>query len=282
LTSSNDTFITAKPQSKKLKKFISYYYFHQSDEADYQRSFIFYPHYKHALTVYKNSKTTIGKNSSVVNPSFGGKMSVLYSINKSENFKVNMNGPFQRVGIVFNPLGINHFINKPLQDIFPGFIGEFSYFGEEFNQNMKKVFLEEDFLEKIILLDEYFENKYVDFQEPVLKKAIQKLIQSNGAIKVSELSEELEIHRRTLLRLFNRHTLMSVAEYRKLVMFRQAFNYFNQNKEEINLTDVALYSMYYDQAHFIKNFKAITKETPASLLSKISHLGEEDTFWYFK
>src|SRR5690625_802644 len=155
MTTLKCNIITSKHQSMKLKKFINYYYFHHSDEADYQRSFIFYPHYKHALTVYKNSKTTIGKNSSVVNPSFGGKMSVLYSINKSENFKVNMNGPFQRVGIVFNPLGINHFINKPLQDIFPGFIGEFSYFGEEFNQNMKKVFLEGDFLDKIYLLAAY-------------------------------------------------------------------------------------------------------------------------------
>ena len=53
-------------------------------------------------------------------------------------------------------------------------------------------------------------------------------------------------------------------------------------KEKTNLTDIALFSMYYDQAHFIKHFKSITKETPNTLLSKISHLGMEDTYWYFE
>src|SRR5690625_7202703 len=109
-----------------------------------------------------------------------------------------MNVHFQRLGIVFNPLGINHFINKPLQDIFPGFIGEFSYFGEEFNQNMKKVFLEEDFLEKIFLLDEYFEDKYVDFQEEVFIKVIKILIEYTGAFNVSEIYAILHINRRKL------------------------------------------------------------------------------------
>src|SRR5690625_5977188 len=104
MTTLKCNIITSKHQSMKLKKFINYYYFHHSDEADYQRSFIFYPHYKHALTVYKNSKTTIGKNSSVVNPSFGGKMSVLYYINKSKNFIVNIKRHFKNISIIFYSL----------------------------------------------------------------------------------------------------------------------------------------------------------------------------------
>src|SRR5690606_24602828 len=135
---------------------------------------------------------------------------------------------------------------------------------------------------KVSLLDDFFEKRYIPFNEPVLKKSVKEIITSNGAVKVSELSEEMDISRKTLLRLFKKHNNMSVEEYRKMVMFRQALNYFHQSKERTNLTDVALFSMYYDQAHFIKHFKSITKETPTTLLSKISHLGEEDTYWYFE
>lgn len=158
----------------------------------------------------------------------------------------------------------------------------FPHFGEEFREVLTRVFDEKDLQNKVTLLDTFFEKRFVEFDEPILKKSIKEIISTNGAIKVAELSEEVNTNRKTLLRLFKKHTNMSVEEYRKMVMFRQAFNYFHQSKEKTNLTDVALFSMYYDQAHFIKHFKSITKETPTTLLSKISHLGEEDTYWYFE
>ncbi|MBC8882682.1 AraC family transcriptional regulator [Flavobacterium piscinae] len=108
-----------------------------------------------------------------------------------------------------------------------------------------------------------------------------EIIISNGGIKVDELSKKINVNRKTLLRQFQKHVLMSVEEYRKMVMFRQAFNYFQENKNQSNLTEIALFSMYYDQAHFIKHFKAITNETPSTLLNKISKIGNEDTYWYF-
>ncbi len=282
LTQHNDTFVTIKPLSEKISRYISYYYFHASDDENYNKSFVFYPNYKHALTVYKDSKVTLTESESKVSPSEKTTIKSLYAINKSKNIKVTIKGVFDKIGIVFNPLGINFFIDKPLSEIFTTELGFFPYFGGEFTKLLAQVFDEKELQNKATLLDAFFEKRFVEFDEPILKKSIKEIISTNGAIKVSELSEKSNIHRKTLLRLFKKHTNMSVEEYRKMVMFRQALNYFHQNKETTNLTDVALFSMYYDQAHFIKHFKSITKETPTTLLSKISHLGEEDTYWYFE
>ena len=281
-SSNKNIFITAKPVSQKISKYISYYYFDQSDDENYQRDFIFYPNYKHALTAYKSSKVVLTENKSSVSPIDTNQINTFYSINKNKSIKVSIEGRYDKIGIVFNPLGINHFLKEPLQDIFPFDINLFSYFGAALNQTLEEVFTKNNVDKKATLLDSFFEKAYYDFHQPILKKAVGNIIKSNGAIKVGELSEKLNVDRRTLLRLFRRHTNMSVEEYRNMVMFRQALNYFHQNKEEANLTDVALFSMYYDQAHFIKHFKAITNETPNTLLSKISHIGEEDTYWYFK
>jgi len=281
-SSTSDVFTTIKPVSTKISRYISYYYFHNSENEDYQKRFIFYPNYKHGLTAYKNSKVVLSKNKASVTSTDSNHIEPLYSINKDKAIKVSIEGRFDKIGVVFNPLGINHFIEKPLHDIFPNDIGSLPYFGEAFKQTLKEVFTKNTIKEKVFLLDDFFEKAYNDFHQPILKKAIGNIIKSNGAIKVGELSEKLKVDRRTLLRLFRRHTNMSVEEYRKMVMFRQALNYFHQCKEKVNLTDVALFSMYYDQAHFIKHFKSITKETPTTLLSKISHIGEEDTYWYFK
>jgi len=280
--STKDIFITAKPISEKLSKYISYYYFHSSKEESYNKSFEFYPNYKHALTAYKNSQITIQNKGTLITPTEKSNIPVLYSINKNRNFKVEINGSFQKIGVVFNPLGINHFIDKDLEEIFSGEINNFTYFEEELNKVLKKVFYEDKTDKKVKLLDDFFEKKYVGFSENSLQKAIQEIITSHGTTQVTELSKKINVNRRTLLRLFKKHTTLTIKEYQKLVRFRQAFNYFNENKKEINLTDVALYSMYYDQAHFIKHFKSITKETPKTLLYKISHIGKEDTYWYFK
>lgn len=278
----NDNFITVKPLSEKINRYISYYYFHASDDENYNKSFIFYPNYKHALTAYKDSEVAITENESIINPSNKITIKPLYSINKDKSIRVNMKGRFDKIGIVFNPLGINHFIEKPLQEIFSANFDFFPHFEEDFIKFLEQVFSESRIDKKVSLLDDFFEKRFVEFDEPVLKKSVKEILSSNGAIKVSELSEEVNVNRKTLLRLFKKHTNMSVEEYRKMVMFRQALNYFHQNKETTNLTDVALFSMYYDQAHFIKHFKSITQETPATLLSKISHLGEEDTYWNFE
>lgn len=278
----NDTFITAKPISQKISRYISYYYFHASDDENYNKSFVFYPNYKHALTVYQHSEVTLTETESIVNPSEKTTIKPLYAINKNKNIKVSIKGVFNKIGVVFNPLGINFFIDKPLNEVLTSDFDFFPYFGEEFRAVLAQVFNEKELQDKVVLLDAFFENRFVAFDEPTLKKSIKEIISTNGAVKVVELSEKLNVNRKTLLRLFKKHTNMSVEEYRKMVMFRQALNYFHQNKEATNLTDVALFSMYYDQAHFIKHFKSITKETPNSLLSKISHLGEEDTYWYFE
>jgi AraC-like DNA-binding protein len=281
-TQHNESFITIKPLPEKISRYISYYYFHSSVDENYNKSFVFYPNYKHALTVYKNSEVLLANISSTVTPSKNITVRPLYTINKKKSLKVSISGCFDKIGVVFNPLGINFFINKPLNEILSSDIDYFPHFGEEFPEVLAQVFDEKDLQNKVVLLDAFFEKSFVEFDEPILKKSVKEILSSNGAIKVVELSEELNVNRKTLLRLFKKHTNMSVEEYRKMVMFRQALNYFHQNKETTNLTDVALFSMYYDQAHFIKHFKSITKETPTTLLSKISHLGEEDTYWYFE
>lgn len=281
-TQHNESFTTVKPLSEKISRYISYYYFHASDDENYNKSFVFYPNYKHALTVYQHSEVTLTETESIVNPSEKTTIKPLYAINKNKNIKVSIKGVFNKIGVVFNPLGINFFIDKPLNEVLTSDFDFFPYFGEEFRAVLAQVFNEKELQDKVVLLDAFFENRFVAFDEPTLKKSIKEIISTNGAVKVVELSEKLNVNRKTLLRLFKKHTNMSVEEYRKMVMFRQALNYFHQNKEATNLTDVALFSMYYDQAHFIKHFKSITKETPNSLLSKISHLGEEDTYWYFE
>jgi len=277
------TFVTVKPKSTLVGKYISYYYFHSSTDPGFKNNFFFYPNYNHALTVYKGSEVSFTDRSSLVLPSKDDALNCLYAINTDTNFKVSLNGIFNKIGIVFNPLGLNHFITKPLDDIFIRRFFTFDHFGDEFKTQLEKVYAEADYDNKAAMHDAFFQNKYIGFNEPVVKKAVIEILNSNGAVRVEELSEQLNVNRKTLLRLFKKHLCCSVEEYKKLVMFRNALNYSQQHRNEASLTDVALYNLYYDQAHFIKHFKSVTKLPPKTLLSNLTHLGSQGVvYWHFE
>ncbi|MFD2601947.1 helix-turn-helix domain-containing protein [Flavobacterium suzhouense] len=279
---STGNFITIKPKDEVVAKYIDYYYFHVSDDPLFTKRFFFYPNYKHAITVYKGSDVSLTEEGSVVLPSADDTILSFYSINTDQNFKVQLNGIFNKVGIVFNPLGLNHFLKEPLGNFFDQATNKLDCFGASFVKTLQSVFAERDAEAKGTVLDTFFADAFSGFNEPVVKKAVQEILNSNGSVKVDELSELLNVNRKTLLRLFKKHLCCSVEEYKKLVMFRNALNYSQAMGEEASLTDVALYSLYYDQAHYIKHFKSVTNQSPKALLSKLTKLGSQETYWYFE
>ena len=277
------TFVTVKPKNDLVGRHVSYYYFHSSTDPAFKNNFFFYPNYNHALTVYKGSEVSFTERSSLVMPSKDDTTRCLYAINTETNFKVSLNGIFNKIGVVFTPLGLNHFITKPLGEIFSRRFFTFDYFGDDLTTKLEEVYNETDYDRKAAMLDAFFESKYIGFNEPMVKKAVSEILNSNGAMRVEELSDELKVNRKTLLRLFKKHLCCSVEEYKKLVMFRNALNYSQQHRNEATLTDVALYNLYYDQAHFIKHFKSVTKLPPKTLLSNLTHLGSQGVvYWHFE
>ena len=278
---SKGSFITVRPKDPLVAKYIDYYYFHFEKDNSFHSRFSFYPNYKHALTIYKDSDVETGSYGSVVTPSKHTNYSVFYSINTSKNMSVDIKGAFSKIGVVFYPLGINHFVSKPMAEVFTRGVSAFTYFGSALENAIIKVYKEPETDKKAILLDSFFASVYCGFDEAIVKTAVQQILNLNGSVKVEELSDSTGVNRKTLLRLFNRHLCCTVEEYKKMVMFRNALNY-SQQSEDISLTDVALYSLYYDQAHFIKHFKSVTQHSPKLLLSKLTKLGSQETYWNFE
>lgn len=280
---SKGNFVTVKPADALVRKYVSCYYFHVSNDPAFTKKFFFYPNYNHALTAYKGSTATLTNDGSRIEPSASNEICCFYTVNVKRNLKVELNGVFNKIGVVFNPLGINHFLSGQLGDIFNADIAIFNSFGTDFHALLEKVFFEQVIDEKVCLLDTFFSARYIGLDEPLIKSAVAEILNTNGSVRVEELSDALHVNRKTLLRLFKKHLCCSIEEYKKLVMFRNALNYSQQAGESATLTDVALYSLYYDQAHFIKHFKSVTKLPPKQLLSNLTKLGSQEVvYWHFE
>lgn len=279
---SQQEFITHKPKSEFLQQFISYYYFHTLTEKGVEANFRYYPGYKNALTIYKNSSVTYGQGYSEVVPDSNSGYIFLYSGIQPEVRTAYITGPFQKIGIVFHELGINHFIDEDLNKLSSDPIEKsFSYFGDDLKQQCDAIYNKSDIDEKVDLLDAFFVNRYIGFDETLVKQCVKEIIHSSEKQTVSNLAEKFQVSRKTLLRTFQKHLCCSVKEYIDVVQFRNVlYDYLLQKKDD-SLTGVALDNDYYDQSQFINHFKKFSGINPTKFFKHVEHVGQEALFWTF-
>lgn len=275
----NDSFITCRP-SARLQPYIAYYYFHHTTNHEFRSSFIYYPHYKNALTVYQDADfQVLNEFTTRVTPGKERELTLIYSKMYKHAGKVHLEGKFSKIGIAFQPLGIQHFMEGDYESLYPKEINLIAPLCNNLKQVLNQVFEVSDFNEKFSLLNRYFQNKWIGFKEQRIIIAVDQILYSKGLISVHELSTSLQINRKTLLRLFRKHLDCSVEEYRKLIRFRFALEKIQQGKP-INLTQVSA-DYYYDQSDFIKQFKKLTALPPKKLTAVLTNPGNEDTYWNF-
>jgi AraC-like DNA-binding protein len=99
------------------------------------------------------------------------------------------------------------------------------------------------------------------------KNAIEKICEMiklrDEEITVSEIGKNLNASQRSLQIKFKTATGLTIKNYIQILKFRKSVDQMvNSDLEKLKLTDVALYNKYFDQSHFIKKFKDVTKTTP--------------------
>lgn len=97
----------------------------------------------------------------------------------------------------------------------------------------------------------------------VVEKICEVIKRYNEEISVSEIGKNLEVSQRSLQIKFKIATGLTIKNYIQILKFRKAVDQMvHSDLEKLKLTDVALYNKYFDQSHFIKKFKDVTKTTP--------------------
>ena len=95
-------------------------------------------------------------------------------------------------------------------------------------------------------------------------------------ISVSEISSALNSSQRLLQIKFKSATGLTIKKYIQILKFRKSVDQMvNSDLEKIKLTDVALYNKYFDQSHFIKKFKDVTKTTPKTFNPDLYFLSQK-------
>jgi AraC-like DNA-binding protein len=95
----------------------------------------------------------------------------------------------------------------------------------------------------------------------VVNETVETIFNTRGRFSVNELSEQHQVNRRQLARKFSSAIGLSPKQLAKTIRIQTALKTL-LNEKVSSLTELAYENEYFDQAHFIREFKEFTGLTP--------------------
>jgi AraC-like DNA-binding protein len=170
--------------------------------------------------------------------------------------------------VCFYPGSAKHFFELPmneiandvigLQDLWKGMITEIEDRVASAKTNEERVMILQHYL-----LKELNKNYKAD---KTIQYCLWQMNSTKGQLSIGNLSEDAGISNRQLLRRFNDQVGLSPKEFARITKFISSLTVLKQYPD-MSLTEIAYESGYYDQAHFIHDFKEFSGYSPGQLLA---------------
>ena len=145
-------------------------------------------------------------------------------------------------------------------------------FNEEIYQLHVAMFATDLFAEMVSLAEKFLLNLKFDLDEDffLVKDVVEKITEEQGTISIYNLSDHFGIGRQRLNKIFSRHVKHTLKDFSVMVRTRASIEYKLKNPDK-SLTEIAHHFGYYDQAHFVRDFKKVCGVPPSSFVKNISY-----------
>jgi AraC-like DNA-binding protein len=165
--------------------------------------------------------------------------------------------------ISLSPYGLSAFSNLPLNEINNQFINADNLFGSDISNLYYQLQPVKSLSERIKRIEAFLLSKYL---EPSLTKRLifkfADLIKNNPRLSsVNSFKSSIPLSTRQIERNFKKVIGTDISQYKKIIRFEKASSLLIK-KSFSRLTDIAYNAGYYDQSHFISDFKMLAGVTP--------------------
>jgi AraC-like DNA-binding protein len=165
--------------------------------------------------------------------------------------------------VQFKPNGFLPFTTIPIKEMENTAVPLNKLFGENGNKIGEEILNANSTAERIQLIEFFLLKRLADKNtiDNIVKSTVETILNANGQFSVNEFSQNNNINRRQLARKFSTIIGLSPKQLSKTIRIQSTLKAL-LNKENTNLTELAYENEYFDQAHFIKDFKEFTGLTP--------------------
>jgi AraC-like DNA-binding protein len=206
------------------------------------------------LTTFSNDTTSIQGHSFIVA--------------QMKNFmEIQPNGKVGLIAVRFTAWGAYHFFGIPMKEVANGetalqfvwntLAGEIEDRIASASANNQRIQIIQQYLLFQLAKNGKFDHA-VDF-------CLNEISLAKGQLTIEELSYKTGISNRQLVRRFNNCIGLSPKEFARITKFLHSLDYLRQFPQK-SLTEVGYECGYYDQAHFIRDFKEYSGLTPGEYL----------------
>ncbi|SJZ66992.1 AraC-type DNA-binding protein [Chitinophaga eiseniae] len=259
-----------KPLHETLKQYIEGFYFIKKREITAPVKYQTFPNNYCIAAVYQHTDLELTQNSITVSAAKHDNISASLVSRYVRPIEIVQYAVTDEITIYFKPLGINQFIDD-VRQLFKEGITRFNPF-VDYRDTMNTIFNTPDRHSQISQLESYWLSKLImkdfSFMEQLLADVVSD-------VKISDIARKHSISRQYLNRVFVSHIGKSPAEFRKIHRFR---NSIAEKQKAGSLTALSHLTQFYDQSHFIRDFKGFTHFTPSDFFSKVDT--EKENVWF--
>jgi len=177
--------------------------------------------------------------------------------------EIESTGKIGIFSVRFHPNGFLPFATIPIREMENTAVSLEKLFGQNGQEIEQQILATSSTTEKIELIETFLLNRLTDNEtiDRIVKSTVETILTANGQLTVDELSKQTNINRRQLERKFSSAIGLSPKQLSKTIRLQATLKML-LNKKFTSLTALAYENEYYDQAHFIKDFKELTGFTP--------------------
>ena len=184
--------------------------------------------------------------------------------------KMTFNGPVAAMGIHFLPMGGHLFFKKDMNELANRFINDAvnsfddsSQFSASGYDQLKSLMEKSQPHELIQSLQTEMLARLKEYKTQAQDRLLKLFyaVENNGQLGLNELAAQLGVSLRDIQRLFKQYVGVTPSTYIRLNKINELKTKI-ANNEFSTLTELAIDSGYFDQAHFIRDFKLFMQATP--------------------
>lgn len=182
---------------------------------------------------------------------------------------LQLSGNIYLIVVVFQPYGAYHLWGVPAGEWYNHFFPAAEVLNKDIN-DLLAALVKSNLNEQIRMLDNFLLtqlDKSIPV-DPLLIEAVRLITQNDGILP----RQSIKVSERTLERKFKLHIGISPKHFSGIIRLNASAKRMQRMKAEDRLTAIAYESGYFDQAHFIKEFKKYTGITPHQYQQKVRPL----------
>ena len=180
----------------------------------------------------------------------------------ADSFKIFKNSvDIGTILVYFTEIGFTHFASHPANELFNLSLSLDNVFDRKRVMEVEeKLIVASTDKQRIRVLEQFLVSQLKDIEtDRLIVEAVKLIYQSNGTIRIKELNEKLFISQSPFEKRFRKVVGTTAKKFASIVRFNSVLDNLNNTK---SLTEICYENKFFDQAHFIKDFKQFTGDTP--------------------